>query len=165
MFWVDKLNRAIIMEKINNLSTAMTKEGNYFSQENIGGVVPRACPGVKPRIDAGPSAENPSPRIEDAVGGDEHLRRRRRRDVGQRDVEVLHERHVRVRERGPAPLQQQDGVVPRQRGRERATRRPPAHYYVVVGRFSAVGRGGGGRRGRERAGGPDERVAVFGPVG
>lgn len=113
--------------------------------KKFGGVVPCACPGVKSSVDASATAQNSCPRIEHPIGGDEHLRRRRRRDVRQSNVEILHETDIRIREWCSSSFQQQYGVVPGERGGEGASRRASAHNYVVVGGGGSAGQRGGGR--------------------
>lgn len=113
--------------------------------------VPWASSSVEAGVDAGAAAKNSRPGIKDAVGGDEHLWGGGRRGVGQGDVEVLHERHVRVCEGHATPLQQQNTEALRQRRRQWAARRAAAHYYIIISLVPAathcgVRGGGGGRR-------------------
>lgn len=111
--------------------------------------IPWAGPAVEAGIDAGPTAQHPRPGIDDAVGGDEGLRRRVRRHVHQPDVEVLHVGDVAVAVRGASALQQQHPVPVRQRRRQRAPRGAAADDDVVVRRRAPRGVAAGLVEGRE----------------
>lgn len=93
--------------------------------------LPLTGSGVEAGVDAGAAAQHPRPSVDDAVGGNEGLRRSRRGGVREADVEVLHVRDVGVAVRGTAPLQHQHAVVPREGGRQGAPAGSAANNYVV----------------------------------
>lgn len=63
---------------------------------------PCACSCIEACINGGTTTQYPSSRIDNSIRRSEGLRSRRRGSVGQANMEISKERHVRIRERNAA---------------------------------------------------------------
>lgn len=110
--------------------------------------VPPFCPDVvgartcvEPGVEATPTSEDSCTCVDDAVLGDEPLRSGGGGSVGKCVGERGEVRYVGVAVGRPTSLEEEDGVVLGECGRERAAGRSAADdYVVVVGRHRSCGR-------------------------
>lgn len=66
---------------------------------------PCACSCIEACINGGTTTQNPSSRIDNSIRRSEGLRSRRRGSVGQANMEISKERHIRICERNTSSFQ------------------------------------------------------------